>query len=195
MVEEEDQVDQEEEETEKEYPDKLINHWKNRRDDDAPYEKGTTGKEKTETETGEIQEEHDDNKNDRRDRRRRGGEREYNNNEQHYQHRHQESGYDRNQDRGPSSKQTHHYKQARFGGLECNRESNDQQLALKPCTTFDEMKLKPDLLKGIYAYGFEKPSAIQQRETGEIQEENDGNNDDRREHRRRRGGEREYNNN
>jgi ATP-dependent RNA helicase len=32
-----------------------------------------------------------------------------------------------------------------------------------PCTTFDAMQLKPDLLKGIYAYGFEKPSAIQQR--------------------------------
>ena len=32
-----------------------------------------------------------------------------------------------------------------------------------PCTTFDEMNLKGDLLKGIYAYGFEKPSAIQQR--------------------------------
>lgn len=33
----------------------------------------------------------------------------------------------------------------------------------EPCPTFDAMKLKPDLLKGIYAYGFEKPSAIQQR--------------------------------
>ena len=32
-----------------------------------------------------------------------------------------------------------------------------------PCSSFDEMNLKPDLLKGIYAYGFEKPSAIQQR--------------------------------
>lgn len=32
-----------------------------------------------------------------------------------------------------------------------------------PCMTFDEMNLKPDLLKGVYAYGFEKPSAIQQR--------------------------------
>lgn len=32
------------------------------------------------------------------------------------------------------------------------------------CTnTFDEMDLKEDLLRGIYAYGFEKPSAIQQR--------------------------------
>ena len=32
------------------------------------------------------------------------------------------------------------------------------------CTTaFDAMALKEDLLRGIYAYGFEKPSAIQQR--------------------------------
>merc|ERR1711935_1170624 len=30
-------------------------------------------------------------------------------------------------------------------------------------TTFDEMNLKEDLLRGIYAYGFEKPSTIQQR--------------------------------
>lgn len=29
--------------------------------------------------------------------------------------------------------------------------------------TFDEMNLKEDLLRGIYAFGFEKPSAIQQR--------------------------------
>jgi translation initiation factor 4A len=28
---------------------------------------------------------------------------------------------------------------------------------------FDNMGLKEDLLRGIYAYGFEKPSAIQQR--------------------------------
>merc|ERR1712087_633351 len=28
---------------------------------------------------------------------------------------------------------------------------------------FDHMQLKEDLLRGIYAYGFEKPSAIQQR--------------------------------
>jgi len=31
------------------------------------------------------------------------------------------------------------------------------------CATFDEMALKEDLLRGIYAYGFEKPSTIQQR--------------------------------
>merc|ERR1712062_655857 len=29
--------------------------------------------------------------------------------------------------------------------------------------TFDSMKLREDLLRGVYAYGFEKPSAIQQR--------------------------------
>ena len=28
---------------------------------------------------------------------------------------------------------------------------------------FSSMKLKEDLLRGLYAYGFEKPSAIQQR--------------------------------
>lgn len=28
---------------------------------------------------------------------------------------------------------------------------------------FDDMNLKEDLLRGIYAYGFEKPSTIQQR--------------------------------
>merc|ERR1712193_266007 len=30
-------------------------------------------------------------------------------------------------------------------------------------TTFDGMGIREDLLRGIYAYGFEKPSAIQQR--------------------------------
>ena len=29
--------------------------------------------------------------------------------------------------------------------------------------TFDSLDLKEDLLRGIYAYGFERPSAIQQR--------------------------------
>lgn len=28
---------------------------------------------------------------------------------------------------------------------------------------FDDMNLKENLLRGVYAYGFEKPSAIQQR--------------------------------
>ena len=30
-------------------------------------------------------------------------------------------------------------------------------------SSFDDMQLKEELLRGIYAYGFEKPSAIQQR--------------------------------
>ncbi len=30
-------------------------------------------------------------------------------------------------------------------------------------TSFDQMGLKDELLRGLYAYGFEKPSAIQQR--------------------------------
>jgi len=31
------------------------------------------------------------------------------------------------------------------------------------CDNFDNMDLKPELLRGVYAYGFERPSAIQQR--------------------------------
>ena len=34
---------------------------------------------------------------------------------------------------------------------------------IKVVSSFDQMGLKPDLLRGIYAYNFEKPSAIQQR--------------------------------
>ena len=49
------------------------------------------------------------------------------------------------------------YKRSKGGS---GREAEDDT---SPCSTFDAMRLKPDLLKGIYAYGFEKPSAIQQR--------------------------------
>lgn len=38
-----------------------------------------------------------------------------------------------------------------------------QESDTAPCKTFEAMNLKPDLLRGIFAYGFEKPSAIQQR--------------------------------
>ena len=34
---------------------------------------------------------------------------------------------------------------------------------IEPLNSFDRMGIKDDLLRGIYAYGFEKPSAIQQR--------------------------------
>lgn len=43
------------------------------------------------------------------------------------------------------------------------RRKEDSDDGHAPCSSFDDMNLKPDLLKGIYAYGFEKPSAIQQR--------------------------------
>jgi len=39
------------------------------------------------------------------------------------------------------------------------KQSNWNEIA----DNFDEMNLREDLLRGIYAYGFEKPSAIQQR--------------------------------
>jgi len=37
------------------------------------------------------------------------------------------------------------------------------EVEVEAFNTFDEMGLKEDLLRGIYSYGFEKPSAIQQR--------------------------------
>ena len=44
-----------------------------------------------------------------------------------------------------------------------SRHGSKRQKDVAPCLSFDAMDLKPDLLRGIYAYGFEKPSAIQQR--------------------------------
>ncbi len=38
-------------------------------------------------------------------------------------------------------------------------------LTFQVCENFDDMGLREDLLRGIFAYGFEKPSAIQQRGT------------------------------
>ncbi|KAL7411464.1 ATP-dependent RNA helicase eIF4A [Mrakia frigida] len=43
-------------------------------------------------------------------------------------------------------------------------ESNWDQVVDNPALySFDNMELKPELLRGVYAYGFERPSAIQQR--------------------------------
>lgn len=39
----------------------------------------------------------------------------------------------------------------------------DTSREVEPVLSFEEMGLKEDLLRGLYAYGFEKPSAIQQR--------------------------------
>jgi len=34
---------------------------------------------------------------------------------------------------------------------------------IEPITSFNDMGIKEDVLRGVYEYGFEKPSAIQQR--------------------------------
>ncbi|KAI5327263.1 hypothetical protein L3X38_026659 [Prunus dulcis] len=44
---------------------------------------------------------------------------------------------------------------------------------IEPITSFDEMGLKDDVLRGIYQYGYEKPSAIQQRALRRIVEGHD----------------------
>jgi len=44
-----------------------------------------------------------------------------------------------------------------------NEYSKNDYSTIKAYTSFDDMNLKTNLLRAIYAYGFEKPSAIQQR--------------------------------
>jgi len=88
-------------------------------------------------------------------------------------HRDRDEPYHRDGGGGGSSR--HHHKRKHHGqrdqdqvgrssshrgGGHHGAESNDDTT---PCPTFDSMSLKPALLRGIYAYGFEKPSAIQQR--------------------------------
>ncbi|KAL0393821.1 UNVERIFIED_CONTAM: Eukaryotic initiation factor 4A-3 [Sesamum latifolium] len=57
----------------------------------------------------------------------------------------------------------------RGGGGRRAMEEDDAKLVfetskgVEPIMSFDEMRIKDDLLRGIYNYGFEKPSAIQQR--------------------------------
>jgi hypothetical protein len=51
-------------------------------------------------------------------------------------------------------------KSRRGGGAQGSEEPKDDTA---PAPTFDALNLKPALLRGIYAFGFERPSAIQQR--------------------------------
>eukprot|EP00591_Stephanopyxis_turris_P018123 CAMPEP_0195541066 /NCGR_PEP_ID=MMETSP0794_2-20130614/50895_1 /TAXON_ID=515487 /ORGANISM="Stephanopyxis turris, Strain CCMP 815" /LENGTH=324 /DNA_ID=CAMNT_0040675151 /DNA_START=171 /DNA_END=1141 /DNA_ORIENTATION=+ len=44
-----------------------------------------------------------------------------------------------------------------------SKKSSSKTAFEEPTLTFEAMNLKPDLLRGIFAYGFERPSAIQQR--------------------------------
>lgn len=46
---------------------------------------------------------------------------------------------------------------------EVDAEQFDTSKGVKVCDSFDAMSLKENLLRGLYQYGFEKPSAIQQR--------------------------------
>mmetsp|Transcript_797 Transcript_797/g.1057 ORF Transcript_797/g.1057 Transcript_797/m.1057 type:complete len:430 (-) Transcript_797:211-1500(-) len=74
----------------------------------------------------------------------------------------------RHRDRGSSgpydgSEKTNDPNDKEHGSNTNNKRRKEIQDDTAPCPTFDSMQLKPDLLKGIYAYGFEKPSAIQQR--------------------------------
>lgn len=57
------------------------------------------------------------------------------------------------------SKQRHDPRGSKPRGKSSKSKTNDTE----PAETFDEMNLKPSLLRGIYAHGFERPSAIQQR--------------------------------
>jgi len=56
------------------------------------------------------------------------------------------------------------YQQGEGGAPPGEEEDAEEETNWKEvCESFDDMKLKDDLLRGIYAYGFEKPSYIQQR--------------------------------
>ena len=57
----------------------------------------------------------------------------------------------------------HQHHRSRDAPYEARKQGPPPSDDTTPCPTFDALQLKPDLLKGIYAYGFEKPSAIQQR--------------------------------
>jgi len=48
------------------------------------------------------------------------------------------------------------------------RTSFETSSQVRPVASFDKMNLKDELLRGLYAYGFEKPSAIQQRAVAPI---------------------------
>lgn len=47
--------------------------------------------------------------------------------------------------------------------MEEDRMTFETSEGVEPISTFEQMGVKDDVLRGIYAYGFEKPSAIQQR--------------------------------
>lgn len=112
------------------------------RQEAAPYEDGEVEDAKMGDDKLAEEEEHDSNSAKKK--------------RHHKIHHREDKGDDRRK-----KKQRHGQHDNRHGHQKSHRPSNNDDMA--PCATFDEMNLKPDLLKGVYAYGFEKPSAIQQR--------------------------------
>jgi len=66
-------------------------------------------------------------------------------------------------DSASSEKRSQHEKGAASPKKEDPKKEDDTKWDDRVVTSFDDMMLKDHLLRGIYAYGFEKPSAIQQR--------------------------------
>ncbi|KAL7538467.1 hypothetical protein ACHAXR_008563 [Thalassiosira sp. AJA248-18] len=102
----------------------------------------------------------------RRHRRHREDDNNANNNEDEFgrersSHRHRRNK-ESSSSRNHNNNNTGHDQRAAHNAPRSSNNNNDDD-DTAPCPTFDSMSLKPTLLRGIYAYGFEKPSAIQQR--------------------------------
>jgi len=99
---------------------------------------------------------------DRRDRDGGHGDSPYNKKHRHKnKHRNRDDDDIMDEDEfGRSSSRRRRHKESSHNNNKKRSSKNDDTA---PCPTFDSMSLKPTLLRGIYAYGFEKPSAIQQR--------------------------------
>jgi len=73
----------------------------------------------------------------------------------------QKGGRDPYQQQGGKDGRNRQEDQRRGGGRATTKTEPVDDTA--PAPTFDSLNLKPSLLRGIYAFGFERPSAIQQR--------------------------------
>jgi superfamily II DNA/RNA helicase len=54
------------------------------------------------------------------------------------------------------------FSKSKEGHIQDIDSEDNSSLFEEPINTFDELDLKENLLRGIYGYGFEKPSPIQQ---------------------------------
>ena len=66
--------------------------------------------------------------------------------------------------RGDKHKRKHrHHGEGKKSKSHAGQRTEEPKDDTAPAPTFDALNLKPALLRGIYAFGFERPSAIQQR--------------------------------